>query len=229
LHIHLPKPLHGWREFVGEVGVVVIGILIALGGEQMVETLHHRSQVHDATAKLHAESVENRSALDLDVVGLRQSQASVETDLTVLGDCAASGRNEGLVPVVRPVILIPTGHAWSGVRDSALLPLLPDELSDSYYKLDIIKDIFQSGMGDINASRAEAAARVEAIRSGLLDQGSCRDAVVRLLRLKIAQEFFLEQAIALRAFNEQALHGERVDAVIRPSGLDLPSNAPRQD
>jgi hypothetical protein len=31
MHFHLPKPLHGWREFIGEVGIIVIGVLIALG------------------------------------------------------------------------------------------------------------------------------------------------------------------------------------------------------
>ena len=31
MHFHLPKPLHGWREFVGEVGIIVIGVLIAAG------------------------------------------------------------------------------------------------------------------------------------------------------------------------------------------------------
>ena len=40
MHFHLPKPLHGWREFAGEVGIIVIGVLIALGAEQMVETIH---------------------------------------------------------------------------------------------------------------------------------------------------------------------------------------------
>ena len=30
MHFHFPKPLHGWREFVGEVGIIVIGVLIAL-------------------------------------------------------------------------------------------------------------------------------------------------------------------------------------------------------
>jgi hypothetical protein len=24
-HFHVPKPLHGWREFIGEVGIIVIG------------------------------------------------------------------------------------------------------------------------------------------------------------------------------------------------------------
>ena len=37
MHFHLPKPLHGWREFAGEVGIIVIGVLIALSAEQVVE------------------------------------------------------------------------------------------------------------------------------------------------------------------------------------------------
>jgi hypothetical protein len=42
---HLPKPLHGWRAFAGEVGIIVIGVLIALGAEQVVETIHGNAQV----------------------------------------------------------------------------------------------------------------------------------------------------------------------------------------
>lgn len=37
MHFHLPKPLHGWRAFVGEVGIIVLGVLIALGADQAVE------------------------------------------------------------------------------------------------------------------------------------------------------------------------------------------------
>jgi hypothetical protein len=48
MHFHLPKPLHGWREFAGEVGIIVLGVLIALGAEQVVETLHWRSEIADA-------------------------------------------------------------------------------------------------------------------------------------------------------------------------------------
>jgi hypothetical protein len=25
MHFHLPKPLHGWRVFAGEVGIIVLG------------------------------------------------------------------------------------------------------------------------------------------------------------------------------------------------------------
>ncbi len=52
MHFHLPKPLHGWREFLGEVGIIVIGVLIALGAEQIVETLHWRAEVRDAKSAI---------------------------------------------------------------------------------------------------------------------------------------------------------------------------------
>ena len=40
MHFHLPKPLHGWREFAGEVGIIVIGVLIALGADQLLNDWH---------------------------------------------------------------------------------------------------------------------------------------------------------------------------------------------
>ena len=48
MHFHLPKPLHGWREFVGEVAIIVLGVLIALTLEAVVD---------DRLAGLWAESV----------------------------------------------------------------------------------------------------------------------------------------------------------------------------
>jgi hypothetical protein len=44
MHFHLPQPLHGWREFAGEVGIIVIGVLIALGAEQLVEAAHQKRE-----------------------------------------------------------------------------------------------------------------------------------------------------------------------------------------
>jgi hypothetical protein len=55
MHFHLPTPLHGWREFAGEVGIIVIGVLIALGAEQMVESWQWRGQAAEARTALRAE------------------------------------------------------------------------------------------------------------------------------------------------------------------------------
>lgn len=55
MHFHLPKPLHGWREFAGEVGIIVLGVLIALGAEQVVESLHERHLARQAEDRIRAE------------------------------------------------------------------------------------------------------------------------------------------------------------------------------
>ena len=55
MHVHLPKPLHGWREFAGEVGIIVLGVLIALGAEQLVEAVHWHNQVHETRDAIDAE------------------------------------------------------------------------------------------------------------------------------------------------------------------------------
>jgi type II secretory pathway pseudopilin PulG len=48
MHVHLPKPLHGWRAFAGEVGIIVVGVLIALGAEQVVGSVHRAQQASNA-------------------------------------------------------------------------------------------------------------------------------------------------------------------------------------
>jgi hypothetical protein len=39
-----PAPLHGWREFAGEVGTIVLGVLLALGAQELVQSFHWRSE-----------------------------------------------------------------------------------------------------------------------------------------------------------------------------------------
>jgi len=55
MHFHLPKPLHGWREFAGEVGIIVVGVLIALGAEQIAENFHKRAELRDAEQAMTSE------------------------------------------------------------------------------------------------------------------------------------------------------------------------------
>jgi hypothetical protein len=61
MHFNLPKPLHGWRAFVGEVGIIVLGVLIALTAEQIVQSIHERSEVDQLRAALRAELADNRA------------------------------------------------------------------------------------------------------------------------------------------------------------------------
>jgi hypothetical protein len=61
MHVHLPKPLHGWRPFAGEVGIIVVGVLIALAAQQVVETIHQRDDVEQLVAALRSELGDDRA------------------------------------------------------------------------------------------------------------------------------------------------------------------------
>ena len=55
MHVHVPKPLHGWKAFFNEIFVIVIGVLIALGLEQVVEWVHWQHQVEEGEGRLRLE------------------------------------------------------------------------------------------------------------------------------------------------------------------------------
>lgn len=59
MHIHKPKPLHGAREFLSEISVIVVGVLIALSLEQLVEALHWSHKVAQAEVRLRADLKDN--------------------------------------------------------------------------------------------------------------------------------------------------------------------------
>lgn len=52
---HKSNPWHGWREFLKEYAIIVIGVLTALAAEQAVQMLHWRADVAEARKALIAE------------------------------------------------------------------------------------------------------------------------------------------------------------------------------
>jgi hypothetical protein len=64
MHIHKPRAAHSLREFVSEISVIVVGVLIALALEQAVEWLHRQSQTAEARAALSVELSYDLAAFD---------------------------------------------------------------------------------------------------------------------------------------------------------------------
>ena len=67
MHVHLPKPLHGWRAFTGEVGIIVIGVLIALGAEQVVESWQWHEKVAVVRKSLVGELANDRARWEVNM------------------------------------------------------------------------------------------------------------------------------------------------------------------
>lgn len=112
MHVHLPKPLHGWRAFVGEVGIIVLGVLIALGAEQFVETLHWRAEMSGERQALYSEAQENIGS----VRWRQRLQPCIDarlTDINAILHAHAAGRTIVLRGRVgRPVTSFMSTTAW---------------------------------------------------------------------------------------------------------------------
>jgi hypothetical protein len=108
VEVHKPKPVHSWRELLTEIGVVVIGVCIALGAEQAVEWVHWRGQVAEARKSLATEmSLNVRSA----VTRLR-SYSCTEQRLDKLAKILDAASRAGNLPPVG-IIGMPPRRQWS--------------------------------------------------------------------------------------------------------------------
>lgn len=124
MHFHLPKPLHGSREFAGEVGIIVLGVLIALSAEQVVETLHSRHEV-----SLFRSSVDHEIANNLGTYTYRtRENACVDARLHELELLLASwraGHPRGLRgPIGAPSSLSLETSVWQS-RDADIVTHMP--------------------------------------------------------------------------------------------------------
>lgn len=68
---HHPHPVHGWREFAKEVGIIMVGVLLALGAEQSVEAIHWRHKVEVVRSSLMGELANDRGRWEANVAASR--------------------------------------------------------------------------------------------------------------------------------------------------------------
>jgi len=133
MHVHLPKPLHGWRAFLGEVGIIVLGVLIALAAEQFLSSHHERSEAREAERAI-------RGELEINMARLR-SRHAVRTcvqkrvdELQALIDSA--GRNGGSIAtpkwVGRPQFWTMQLSRWEATSQAGRAALIPADNLNLY-------------------------------------------------------------------------------------------------
>jgi hypothetical protein len=121
MDIHKPKPWHGLREFGTELVTIVLGVLIALGAEQAVETVRTAQQaraldvalVSGARSRLF--SAEERLALapclDARIAHLRDKL--LKSDRTWIADPETfAGTSDSLSPIMTETFHTPS-RTWA--------------------------------------------------------------------------------------------------------------------
>jgi hypothetical protein len=128
------RPLHGWREFVHEVIIVVIGVLLALGGAQLVDNLQWRSEVSSFR-----QAVYHELGRDLDIHRRVMAQRAC-TDRRLadlrrfLADASAGRQDKLLRPVGRPYLLTLYFSVWDN-KGGEIMDHLPLQQRTRYGEL----------------------------------------------------------------------------------------------
>jgi hypothetical protein len=107
MDIRKPKPIRNWREFLTEVGTIVLGVSIALAAEQGVEWIHWRNQVQEARQLIATEMAGNTSS----AIARLRTQDCIEHRLDELSQILdAASRSGSLAPV--GYIAMPPRRGW---------------------------------------------------------------------------------------------------------------------
>lgn len=133
MHFRVPKPLHGWSEFLHEIGIVVIGILIALILNQIVEQLGWSRKAAAAQG-----SIAKELALDAGVLDERRIEAAcLRNTLGQLHNVIADARRTGRIGnlqggVVMPLIRPLKTAAWEAAQSDGTATHLAESRREQF-------------------------------------------------------------------------------------------------
>ena len=134
MRFRLPRPLHGWHEFAYEIVIVVIGVLLALGGAQLIDALHSRSEVASFRA-----AVDHELGRDLGVyahiIAQRPCAGRRLVELRRFLDDSAAGRTDRFArPIGHPFAQTFFFSAWDN-KGATIMDKLPLDLRGRYGEL----------------------------------------------------------------------------------------------
>ncbi len=158
MHLHRPKPLHGWRELLLEIGVIVVGIVIAIGLEQAVELFHHGHQREQLTSALRRDGEANRGYVADDIA---KTQAILDWALGQASALERAGPTGPLILHRMPTGFIgePDAGVWPSAKASGVTNLLPASAQNWLeYLAELQNEIFvssASATGQLYAAYAD--------------------------------------------------------------------------
>jgi hypothetical protein len=227
MQFHLPKPLHGWRALFGEVGIIVIGVLIALGAEQVVEGVHERNVAEETRRAVTQEIDTNLAALYL----RGTAEPCIGRRLSELRALFADWQSTGTFKTPQWVAQAPSLDIDLTRYDAALsagrLALLPSE--DQYHMGEAANAL--RWLSEVQDRESPLWGRLRALQAGPRALSAGDEAQLRMALQDAATLDFQVQLQENQILPDAARHGFRPDltefrkvvALVWKSGRFTPS------
>ena len=147
MDIHKPKSVHNWRELAKEIGIIVIGVVIALGAEQAVDAIHWMNQVAVGKGALRAAFVR-----EADNAALRATQNDcIAQRLAYLSQVVQQASDSGRLPAItafgHPPFVPWTIGAWDALVTNGTVSHVPRDTMIQYTLIQQ-RSAFLSGLSD---------------------------------------------------------------------------------
>jgi hypothetical protein len=186
LEVHAPhEPIQSWKGFTIHIATITIGLLIAIGLEQLVEYFHHRHQAAAIVGKLRAESYENIVVVRSDVENCDQTLAAIKAIGDSLDPKTKASPAPPWMPPVLPEARIfkPSDAQWLIARDGALLQFLPPALVANYWKIEVTREHADAVYSEARRSRL----KLNALLDVYAGQAALNSADVLSIRLALSE------------------------------------------
>lgn len=225
MHFKLPNPFHGWRAFMGEVAIIVLGVLIALLAQQLVQSFDDRAAAQEARDNIRAELAVNIGRMQ-NADGRAACLANRLDEIAVFLTDARKGRSlAGVTWIGRPPVWDMETARWQSAAASGRSSLFqPDEQAH-------IADVY-SLMSDYQVEQRveeEAWARLRGL-AGLERLSEARDASLSdaLQQARYSQWLLnIDFKQAQDAANRLGIRGTPVRKSLSP--LCIPTSVTRTD
>lgn len=197
LDVHPPhEPIHSWRDFFLHLATITVGLLIALGLEAAVESLHHRHVVEVARENIHKEIERNHNAATGNLTNVDANKKSMQADLDQLRILRKDPTTKGLSTSYAFIWSSFNESAWLSARDSGALTYMPIDEVQRYADLYNQQEIVTSQAITIFASEIEVAAPFMTEPDGTLTrdqiQGVIHGTAITFSRLYALQQIIVQ-------------------------------------
>ena len=156
------RPTNGWRAFAGEVGVIVLGVLIALGAQQAAESVNKRRETADTRAAMVAEIEETLAVLELRKAAGPCVDRRLKELRAIVDEWGRTGSYTAPRWVAQPPWFVINNLRFDAAQSAGRLALMSGE---EQYRFGLITGSLRN-FRDMQAGEMEAWAKLRMLQSG---------------------------------------------------------------
>lgn len=125
MEVHPPhEPVHSWRDALIHIGLMTVGLFIALSLEGLIEYTHHRHLVHEARENIRAELEANHKSTLQNIVDLGKEERNIAAGIETIQNLQKHPGSHGSMNFTWTYATL-SDAAWRSARDTGALGYMP--------------------------------------------------------------------------------------------------------